>query len=111
MPVLSIADVFTSAGLATLGQVIMIDLMLAGDNLVVLSTLAARLPPTERRRVLGLGGGIGLVRLLGLAFPATTLDRKGAVLGKKVLGRVALGRCLNLTKKNSPKISKKQYHH
>src|SRR3546814_5952591 len=73
MPVLSIADVFTSAGLATLGQVIMIDLMLAGDNIVVLGTLAAGLPPKERRRVLGLGVGIALVCLVGFAFLATTL--------------------------------------
>ncbi|RIA44405.1 YjbE family integral membrane protein [Hephaestia caeni] len=73
MPVLSIADVFTSAGLATLGQVIMIDLMLAGDNIVVLGTLAAGLPPRERKRVLGLGVGIALVCLVGFAFLATTL--------------------------------------
>ena len=44
MPTFDISDVFTAAGLATLGQVIMIDLMLAGDNVVVLGTLAAGLP-------------------------------------------------------------------
>ncbi|HVI98067.1 MAG TPA: YjbE family putative metal transport protein [Sphingomonas sp.] len=73
MPTFSIADVFTAAGLATLGQVIMIDLMLAGDNVVVLGTLAAGLPPRERKRVLGIGVGIALVCLIAFAFLATTL--------------------------------------
>ncbi len=39
------ADIFTSGGLAALAQVLTIDLMLAGDNVVVLGTLAAGLPP------------------------------------------------------------------
>ena len=70
---IDIADVFTSAGLAALGQVIMIDLMLAGDNVVVLGTLASGLPPKERRQVLALGVGIALVFLVGFAWFATAL--------------------------------------
>ena len=50
---INFADVFTPAGLATLGQVIMIDLMLAGDNVMVLGALAAGLPPKQRKQVLG----------------------------------------------------------
>jgi len=73
MPAFSIADVLSPAGLATLGQVIMIDLMLAGDNVVVLGTLAAGLPPAERRRVLGIGVGMALVCLVGFAWFATQL--------------------------------------
>ena len=73
MPDLSIADVFSPAGLATLVQVIMIDLMLAGDNVVVLGTLAAGLPPQDRKRVLGIGVGIALVCLVIFAFLATQL--------------------------------------
>jgi YjbE family integral membrane protein len=73
MPTLSIADVFTSAGLTTLAQVIMIDLMLAGDNVVVLGTLAAGLPAQDRKRVLGIGVGIALVCLVVFAFLATQL--------------------------------------
>lgn len=73
MPPLSLADAFSPAGLAALGQVLMIDLMLAGDNVVILGTLAAGLPPKDRRRVLGLGVGIALVCLIGFAFFATQL--------------------------------------
>ena len=40
-----LTDVFTAAGLATLGQVILIDLIFSGDNAMVLGTLAAGLPP------------------------------------------------------------------
>ena len=73
MPDLSFADVFTTAGLATLGQVILIDLMLAGDNVVVLGTLASGLPPKERKQVLAFGVGIALVFLVGFAWFATEL--------------------------------------
>lgn len=70
---LSLADVFTPAGLAVLGQVIMIDLTLAGDNVVVLGTLAAGLPAAERKKVLTIGVGIALVCLIGFALIATQL--------------------------------------
>ena len=73
MPTLSIADVFTPGGLAALGQVLMIDLMLAGDNVVVLGTLAAGLEPKDRRRVLALGVAIALGCLVTFAFFATRL--------------------------------------
>ena len=69
----AVADVFTSAGLAALGQVIMIDLMLAGDNVVVLGTLAAGLPPKQRKQVLAFGVGIALIFLVGFAYFATQL--------------------------------------
>ena len=73
MPTFSIADVFSPAGLAALGQVIMIDLMLAGDNVVVLGTLASGLPSKERKRVLAIGVGIALVALVAFAWFATRL--------------------------------------
>ena len=70
---LSISDAFTPAGLAALGQVVMIDLMLAGDNVVVLGTLASGLAPRDRKRVLALGVAIALVFLIGFAWVATAL--------------------------------------
>ena len=70
---INFADVLTPAGLAALGQVIMIDLMLAGDNVMVLGTLAAGLPPKQRKQVLGVGVIIALACLIGFALIATRL--------------------------------------
>lgn len=70
---LDFADVWTPAGLAVLGQVILIDLTLAGDNVVVLGMLASGLPPKERRRVLGFGVAMALVFLILFAIVATQL--------------------------------------
>ena len=73
MPNFDLSDVFTTAGLATLAQVIMIDLMLAGDNVVVLGTLAAGLPEKERKRVLLIGVAVALAFLMVFAWFATQL--------------------------------------
>jgi YjbE family integral membrane protein len=73
MPAFSLADVVSPAGLAALAQVIAIDLMLAGDNVVVLGTLAAGLPARDRRRVLAIGVGIALLFLVVFAWFATQL--------------------------------------
>lgn len=67
------ADVFTAAGLATLGQVILIDLIFSGDNAMVLGTLAAGLPPADRKRVLALGVVMAMICLIGFALIATVL--------------------------------------
>ncbi len=73
MPLFNLADIVTPGGLAALGQVILIDLMLAGDNVVVLGTLAAGLPEAARKRVLAIGVGVALVCLVGFAWFATQL--------------------------------------
>jgi len=66
-------DIMTPGGLAALGQVIMIDLMLAGDNVVILGTLAAGLPPAARKRVLTIGVALALAFLIIFALLATRL--------------------------------------
>ena len=68
-----LADVFTTAGLATLGQVIVIDLIFSSDNAMVLGTLSAGLPPQQRKRVLALGVVMAMVCLIGFALIATQL--------------------------------------
>ena len=68
-----LADIFTAAGLATLAQVILIDLTMAGDNVVIMGTLTSGLPEKERRRVIMLGVGMALVFLIGFALIATQL--------------------------------------
>jgi YjbE family integral membrane protein len=67
------ADIFTAAGLATLAQVVLIDLTMAGDNVVIMGTLTAGLPPRERRGVLALGVGFALIFLIAFAVVATQL--------------------------------------
>ena len=73
MAPIDFADVLTVGGLAALGQVVMIDLMLAGDNVVILGTLAAGVPETSRKRVLAIGVGFALAFLIGFALLATRL--------------------------------------
>ncbi len=75
-----LGGVLTPTALQDLGKVISIDLMLAGDNIVILGALAARLPKEQRQRILRIGIGISLVCLIGLAFVATTLLKITGVL-------------------------------
>ena len=70
---LSLADVFTSGGLATLLSVVMIDLTMAGDNVVIMGTIASGLPERDRRRVIMFGVSMALVFLIGFALTATWL--------------------------------------
>jgi len=67
------AEIFTAAGLVTLGQVILIDLTMAGDNVVIMGTLTSGLPERERRKVIMLGVGMALIFLIGFALIATQL--------------------------------------
>jgi YjbE family integral membrane protein len=67
------ADIFTAAGVVTLVQVILIDLTMAGDNVVVMGTLTSGLPAKQRRRVIMLGVAMALVFLIGFALVATRL--------------------------------------
>ena len=73
MPELNFADVLTSGGLATLLSVVLIDLTMAGDNVVIMGTIASGLPERDRRRVIMLGVAIALVFLIGFALTATWL--------------------------------------
>jgi YjbE family integral membrane protein len=69
------AEILTPAGLAVLVQVILIDLTMAGDNVVIIGTLTSGLPARERRRVIMLGVAIAVVFLIGFALVATQLLR------------------------------------
>jgi YjbE family integral membrane protein len=70
---LDFGDVFTAAGLATLLQVVLIDLTMAGDNVVIMGTLTSGLPARERKKVIMLGVGMALFFLVGFALVATQL--------------------------------------
>ena len=65
--------IFTGAGLAKLGQIIIGDLTMAGDNVVIMGSLASGLPARDRRKVLLFGVGMALVFLITFALLATQL--------------------------------------
>src|SRR3954454_924710 len=65
--------IFTAAGLAKLGQIIIGDLTMAGDNVVIMGALASGLPASDRRKVLMFGVGMALVFLIFFAVIATQL--------------------------------------
>jgi YjbE family integral membrane protein len=70
---LDFADIFTSGGLATLVSVILIDLTMAGDNVVIMGTIASGLPEKDRRRVIMFGVAMALIFLIAFALMATWL--------------------------------------
>jgi YjbE family integral membrane protein len=69
----SFSSIFTATGMAKLGQIIVGDLTMAGDNVVIMGSLASGLPEKERRKVLMFGVGMALVFLVTFAVIATQL--------------------------------------
>jgi YjbE family integral membrane protein len=65
--------IFTATGMAKLGQIVIGDLTMAGDNVVIMGSLASGLPARDRRKVLMFGVGMALVFLIFFAVVATQL--------------------------------------
>ena len=72
-----IVDDFSNLGdpaaLAAFGQVLLIDLVLAGDNAIVVGALAAGLPAEQRKKVILIGIGAALVLRIIFALAVTWL--------------------------------------
>ena len=66
-------DLFSQAALTALAQVILIDLVLAGDNAVVIGIAAAGLPVEQRRRAILIGILAATAMRIGFAFVAVEL--------------------------------------
>lgn len=66
-------NIGSPAALAAFGQVLMIDIMLAGDNAIVVGALAAGLKPEERRKVILIGILAALVLRIIFALAVTQL--------------------------------------
>jgi YjbE family integral membrane protein len=73
IPGFNFSAVLTAGGLAKLGQIIIGDLTMAGDNVVIMGALASGLPVRDRRKVLMFGVGMALVFLITFAVIATQL--------------------------------------
>jgi YjbE family integral membrane protein len=81
-------EIFTGPGLAALIQVIMIDLVLAGDNAVVIGLAAAGLPSDVRRRAILIGIIAATVLRITFALITTQLLSLGG--GLLIAGGVLL---------------------
>ena len=77
-----IESIFASEQLAeqasALGQVLMIDLVLAGDNAVAVGLAAAALPTEQRRRAILIGLAAVVVMRIGFALITVQLARSAA---------------------------------
>jgi YjbE family integral membrane protein len=80
-------DIFTAAGLTALMQVIAIDLVLAGDNAVVIGLAAAGLEPEQRKKAILVG--ILAATVLRIAF-ATVAVHLLAIIGLLLAGGLLL---------------------
>ena len=67
------ANITEASRLAAFGQVLLIDIVLAGDNAIVVGALAAGLPDEQRKKVILIGIIAALVLRIGFALIATWL--------------------------------------
>ena len=67
------SNIGSPAALAAFGQVLMIDVLLAGDNAIVVGALAAGLPAEQRKKVILIGIIAALVLRIGFALVVTQL--------------------------------------
>ena len=81
------AEFFTQEALSALLQVIMIDLVLAGDNAIVIGLAAAGLPKEQRSRVILIGIIAATVLRIGFAAATTQLLQ---IVGLLLAGGVLL---------------------
>ena len=78
---------FDQGGLFALAQVLMIDVVLAGDNAVVIGLAAARVPPHLRRKVIVFGLAAAVLLRVVMAFVAVQLMQ---IIGLTLAGGILL---------------------
>ena len=72
------ADLFTPEQLTILTQIILIDLVLAGDNAIIIGMVASKFPVEQRKKVIfwGIGGAV-ILRIILTLLTAYLLQIKG----------------------------------
>lgn len=80
-------EIFTAAGFVALLQVIAIDLVLAGDNAIVIGMAAAGLPDAQRRKAILVGIAAATVLRIGFATVTAYLLN---MVGLQLLGGLLL---------------------
>ncbi len=81
------AELFTSEQLAILGQIILIDLVLAGDNAIIIGMVASKFPLEQRKKIIfwGIGGAV-ILRIILTLLTAYLLQ----ITGLRLLGGLLL---------------------
>ena len=82
-----LAELFTPEQITVLTQIIFIDLVLAGDNAIIIGIVASKFPPDQRRRVIfwGIGGAI-VLRIILTLLTAYLLQ----IAGLRLIGGILL---------------------
>jgi len=73
-------EIFTAAGFSALLQVIAIDLVLAGDNAIVIGLAAAGLPAEQRKKAILVGIAAATLLRIGFALVTQQLLQIGPIL-------------------------------
>ena len=81
------AELFTPEQIAILTQIIFIDLVLAGDNAIVIGMVASKFPPEQRKKVIfwGIGGAV-ILRIILTLLTAYLLQ----ITGLRLIGGLLL---------------------
>ena len=81
------AELFTPEQLAILGQIIFIDLVLAGDNAIIIGMVASKFPVEQRKKVIfwGIGGAV-ILRIILTMLTAYLLQ----ITGLRLIGGLLL---------------------
>ena len=81
------AELFTPEQIAILSQIIFIDLVLVGDNAIIIGMVASRFPPEQRKKVIfwGIGGAI-ILRIILTLLTAYLLQ----ITGLRLIGGLLL---------------------
>ena len=66
-----LAELLTPEQITILTQIIFIDLVLAGDNAIIIGMVASKFPPEQRKKVIfwGIGGAVIPVSYTHLTLP------------------------------------------
>ena len=84
---LMLAEVFTPEQITILTQIIFIDLVLAGDNAIIIGMVASKFPPEQRKKVIfwGIGGAV-VLRIILTLLTAFLLQ----ITGLRLIGGILL---------------------
>jgi len=82
-----LAELFTPVQITILTQIIFIDLVLAGDNAIIIGMVASKFPPDQRKKVIfwGIGGAV-ILRVILTLLTAYLLQ----ITGLRLIGGILL---------------------